>query len=75
MAQTKRKRSTYVMTEPHWVKLALIEDNTQREQEWKDIDYFVRYEIADKILRAAFKTWLRKDSGLTKEEISAILTL
>jgi hypothetical protein len=75
MAQTKRKRSTYVMTEPHWVQLALIEDNAQREQEWKNIDYFVRYEIADKVLRAAFKTWLRKDSGLTKEEISAILTL
>ena len=75
MAKTKRQRSTYLMPEPHWVQLALIEDEAEREKEWRNIDYFVRYEISDKVLRAAFKTWLRKDSGLTKEDISSILTL
>lgn len=75
MARAKRQRSTYVLPEPNWKEIALLENEEERTKAYRDADYFMRYEIADKAIRTAYKTWLRKKSGYTEDEIKKILTL
>ena len=71
----KRKRSTYVLTEPDWSKYQSITDEQQREKAFQELGYFVHYEIADKTLIKSFKEWMRKKSGWDKQDITNILKL
>lgn len=75
MAKAKKDRSLYLQKEPAWKELALIEDTDELRKAVLQSMYFVHYEISDKVCIKAFKTWMSKHSGWTKEDQSNILKL
>jgi len=72
MARRKQK-TVYLTPEPDWEKHKNIEDPEGQAKAYQDCQYFIRTEISDKKRLTEFKTWLKKESGYTEEEIEIIL--
>ena len=72
MARRKQK-TVYLTPEPDWEKHKNIEDPEGQAKAYQDCQYFIRTEISDKKRLTEFKTWLKKESGYTTEEIEIIL--
>jgi len=72
MARRKQK-TVYLTPEPDWEKYKDIEDQEARAKAYQDCQYFIRTEISDKKRLTEFKTWIKKESGYTTEEIEIIL--
>ena len=66
MAKRKAK-NVYLMPEPKWSDLALIDDEAKKLKMVRDMEYFVHYEVADKKCSATIQPWLEKASGLDAE--------
>ena len=66
MAKRKAK-NVYLMPEPKWSDLALIDDEAKKLKMVRDMEYFVHYEVADKRCSATIQPWLEKASGLDAE--------
>lgn len=71
----KKKRSTYLLTEPNWKELALLTEEEDRKSAYKTCEYFVHYEIKSKKAQEAYKAWIKKESGWTKDEIKYSLSI
>jgi hypothetical protein len=71
MAKRKQK-SMYLMPEPVWSDINLLEDDEKKLKLYRNFEYFVHYEVPDKKAGATIFTWLEKDSGLDKELIKKL---
>ena len=71
----KKQRSTYLLNEPNWKELGLLTDPQDRLKAFRDCEYFVHYEVADKKKQETFKTWIKKESGWDKADIDTIMTI
>ena len=72
MARRKQK-TVYLTPEPNWEKYKDIVDEGERTKAFQDCQYFIRTEISDKKRLLQCKTWMKKDSGYTNEELDVIL--
>ena len=72
MARRKQK-TVYLTPEPDWEKYKEIKDPEGQAKAYQDCQYFIRTEISDKKRLTEFKTWLKKESGYTAEEIEIII--
>jgi len=72
MARRKQK-TVYLTPEPNWEKYKDIVDEGERTKAFQDCQYFIRTEISDKKRLLQCKTWMKKDSGYTAEELDVIL--
>ncbi len=72
MARRKQK-TVYLTPEPNWEKYKDIVDEEERTKAFQDCQYFIRTEISDKKRLLQCKTWMKKDSGYTAEELDVIL--
>lgn len=72
MARRKQK-TVYLTPEPNWEKYKDIVDEEERTKAFQDCQYFIRTEISDKKRLLQCKTWMKKDSGYTNEELDVIL--
>jgi hypothetical protein len=57
MAKKARSRSVHLISPPDWIKLKTASTEEQKEAAFKEADYFVHYEIADKAKHTAFHKW------------------
>ena len=69
----RRQKTVYLTPEPDWEKYKGLEDQEARAKAYPDCQYFIRTEISDKKRLTEFKTWIKKESGYTAEEIEIIL--
>jgi len=72
MARRKVK-TVYLTPEPKWERYKDITDGPAQERAFQDCQYFIRTEIGDKKRLMRCKTWIKKESGYTDEEIEIIL--
>ena len=72
MARRKQK-TVYLTPEPNWEKYKDLVTEEERIKAFQDCQYFIRTEISDKKRLLQCKTWLKKDSGYTDEEVEIIL--
>ena len=72
MARRKVK-TVYLTPEPKWDQYKDITDGPAQEKAFQDCQYFIRTEIGDKKRLMRCKTWIKKESGYTDEEIEIIL--
>ena len=72
MARRKVK-TVYLTPEPKWEQYKDITDGPAQERAFQDCQYFIRTEIGDKKRLMRCKTWIKKESGYTDEEIEIIL--
>jgi|TARA_X000001036_G_scaffold80063_1_gene71758 hypothetical protein len=72
MARRKVK-TVYLTPEPKWDQYKDITDGPAQEKAFQDCQYFIRTEIGDKKRLVRCKTWIKKESGYTDEEIEIIL--
>lgn len=71
----KKKRSTYLLTEPNWKELALCTTEADRKEAFKKCEYFVHYEIKSKKYQQSMMDWIKNESGWTKQEIRYALSI
>ena len=69
----RRQKTVYLTPEPDWEKYKNIEDLEGQAKAYQDCQYFIRTEISDKKRLTEFKTWIKKESGYTAEEVEIIL--
>ena len=72
MARRKQK-TVYLTPEPKWEQYKSIVDPEAQAKAFQDCQYFIRTEIGDKKRLMRCKTWIKKDSGWTDEEVEIIL--
>jgi len=72
MAKIK-KRSQYLLAEPNWATLSLIEDEEERAEAFKKTQYWIHQEIAHKETYKAFREWIKKHSGWDKKTQTSVL--
>lgn len=72
MAKRLKSKITYLTPEPDWSKYINATSEEERTKAFERCDYFVHFEVSDKDKTAAFKKWLKSNSGYSKEEISDI---
>jgi len=72
MARTK-KRTLYLVPEPNWGEASLAITQEEREEAWKECEWFIRNEINSKECYKSFREWVKKESGWTKDEIKRTL--
>ena len=72
MARRKVK-TVYLTPEPKWDQYKDITDGPEQERAFQNCQYFIRTEIGDKKRLMRCKTWIKKESGYTDEEIEIIL--
>lgn len=75
MAKRKTKASTYLIKEPNWKELALLQTEEDREKAFRDCHYFVHQEIQTKTLQNHMKDWIKLSSGWDKKDIRKILSI
>ena len=66
MAKRKSK-DIYLMPEPSWATLSKLADGSEKEKLYRDCEYFVHYEVADKKTALAVHDWIEKSSGFDVE--------
>jgi len=72
MARTK-KRTQYLMAEPNWAALSLLNDEEERYKAFKDTGYWIHQEIANKETYKEFREWVKKHSGWDKKTQTSVL--
>ena len=72
MARTN-KRVQYLVTEPNWAKLSLIEGEEERQKAYQGANYFIHSEIQNKECYKAFRSWVTKHSGWDKKTQKIVL--
>ena len=72
MARIK-KRTQYLMAEPNWATLSLINDEEERYQAFKTTGYWIHQEIANKETYKEFREWVKKHSGWDKKTQTSVL--
>jgi len=72
MARRKQK-TVYLTPEPIWEKYKDIVDPEAQAKAFQDCQYFIRTEIGDKKRLMRCKTWIKKDSGWSDEDVEIIL--
>lgn len=75
MAKRKTKASTYLINEPNWKELALVQTEEEKIKAYQSCNYFVHQEIQSKTLQNHMKDWIKLSSGWDKKDIKAILTI
>ena len=63
---TKKKRTPYMLTEPNWAEFSLAQTDEQKQQAWKQSQYFIHAEINGKETYKSFRNWIKKGSKWTK---------
>lgn len=71
MARRKSK-DIYLMPEPKWQEIHTLKTDEDKTKLYRNFEYFVHYEVADKKCAATIFTWLEKDSGLDKDLIKKL---
>lgn len=74
MSTKKRSRSLYLINEPNWATFKTAESEVDKTAAYKYADYFVHYEISDKLKIASFYKWVAK-STWSKNAIQKIKKL
>lgn len=59
MAKTKRQRSLHVLPEPNWEEHKKIESEEDKEKAYRDVLYWIHYEIPEKKGVMYIKRWMR----------------
>ena len=72
MARTK-KRTQYLMAEPNWGELSLIQDEEARDKAFRHTQYWIHQEIANKETYKEFREWIKKHSGWDKKVQKSVL--
>ena len=72
MAKIK-KRSQYLLAEPNWATLSLINDEEERAEAFKKTQYWIHQEIANKETYKKFREWVVKCSGWDKKTQKSVL--
>ena len=72
MAKIK-KRSQYLLAEPNWATLSLINDEEERAEAFKKTQYWIHQEIANKETYKSFREWVAKCSGWDKKTQKSVL--
>ena len=72
MAKSK-KRSQYLLAEPNWAELSLIENEEERAKAFQQTQYWIHQEIANKETYKEFRTWVKKHSGWDKKAQTSVL--
>ena len=72
MAKSK-KRSQYLLAEPNWAALSLIENEEERAKAFQNTQYWIHQEIANKETYKEFRTWIKKHSGWDKKSQTSVL--
>jgi len=72
MARIK-KRTQYLMAEPNWGKLSLIEKDDERYKAHQDTQYWIHQEIATRETYKHFREWVKKHSGWDKKTQTSVL--
>jgi len=75
MAKRKTAKNTYLIKEPNWKELALLQTEEDREKAYQYCHYFVHQEIQSKNLQNHMKDWIKLSSGWDKKDIKKILTI
>jgi len=71
MAKRKQK-DIYLQPEPKWAQLATCKTDEEQTNLYREMEYFVHYEIGDKKIQQATRNWLAKSSGFNKEVLSLL---
>lgn len=75
MARRKTKGNTYLIKEPNWKELSLLQTEEEREKAYQECHYFVHQEIQSKNLQNHMKDWIKLSSGWDKKDIKKILSI
>ena len=68
----RKKKSIYLMPEPKWQSINEAKTEEEKQKIYRQFEYFVHYEISDKVADPTVTTWLEKDSGLDKELVKKL---
>ena len=69
----KKQRTQYLMAEPNWAVLSLINDEEEREKAFWKTQYWIHQEIANKETYKEFRDWVKKHSGWDKKTQTSVL--
>ena len=69
----KKQRTQYLMAEPNWAVLSLINDEEERDKAFWNTQYWIHQEIANKETYKEFRDWVKKHSGWDKKTQTSVL--
>ena len=69
----KKQRTQYLMAEPNWAVLSLINDEEERDKAFWKTQYWIHQEIANKETYKEFREWVKKHSGWDKKTQTSVL--
>lgn len=63
----RKKKEAFLVAEPYWKSWQTASTDSDKEQAFKQTDYFVHYEIDNKVKSTAMRNWIKKHSGWSRE--------
>ena len=69
----RKQRTQYLLAEPNWAALSLIEKEEERQKAFQDTQYWIPQEIANKETYKEFREWVKKHSGWDKQSQTSVL--
>jgi len=69
----RKQRTQYLLAEPNWAALSLIQDEEERAKAFQNTQYWIHQEIANKETYKEFRVWVKKHSGWDKKSQTSVL--
>jgi hypothetical protein len=69
----RKQRSQYLMAEPNWAGISLKQTEEERYTAFRDVQYWIHQEIANKEAYKEFRVWVVKHSGWDKKTQTSVL--
>jgi len=69
----RKQRTQYLLAEPNWAALSLINNEEERAKAFQKTQYWIHQEIANKETYKEFREWVKKHSGWDKKSQTSVL--